>query len=106
MSDAPIEDLEEIAASLQEVFPDLPNVAPVTFLTRGANSVVVESQSGHLFRVGRNRKSFQSYQKEVQLLPLIRDKVRIPVPAPDWVSGPTSAMDTEQWDTQSFPVRR
>ena len=92
MSDVRIEDLEGIAAALQEIFPDLPNVAPVTFLTSGANSVVVESQSGHLFRVGRNGKSSQSYQKEAQLLSLIRDKVGIPIPVPEWFSGPTSAM--------------
>ena len=92
MPDIGNKDLEETAAALQGIFPDLPNVAPLTLLARGANSVVVESPTGHVFRVGRSQMSFHSYRKEAQLLPLVRNEVEIPVPSPEWLAGPTPAI--------------
>jgi aminoglycoside 2''-phosphotransferase len=89
MSDTLIQDLGGIAAGLQEAFPELSDIEPLTLLAIGANSVVTESQNGYLFRIGRNCRSFESYEKESRLLPVICDKVDIAVPVPEYLSGPT-----------------
>ena len=84
--------LNDIAIGLEAVLPDLGGVDSLSFLTMGSNSVVVESRSGHVFRIGRNRRSFWSYQKESTLLPIISDMVDIAIPVPDCLVNPAPTM--------------
>ena len=80
--------MEAIGTGLRAAFPAQTKGGKLTLLTQGANSTVVESLGGHVFRVGRRASSFASYQKEARLLPLIRGRVGIVVPLPDCLSGP------------------
>jgi aminoglycoside phosphotransferase (APT) family kinase protein len=80
---------QEIAAGLQAALPDLVEADSLSLLTAGANSVVVQSKSGYIFRVGRNQRSFETYQKESALLPIVSSAVDIAVPVPDCLVDPT-----------------
>ncbi len=81
---------DEIAEALGRTFPDLGSLGGVTHLATGASSVVVESGSGLIFRIGKTAASPASYRREAQLLPAIEGSLDIAVPIPEWFAEQTS----------------
>ncbi|MEO8286388.1 MAG: phosphotransferase [Chloroflexota bacterium] len=89
----PIPDLEEIAAGLLRLFPDLSNISPLQFLGEGFRNVAVETASGYVFRIAKSREAAIGHIREANLLPALRGHIPTPIliPAPQWYSGSSDA---------------
>lgn len=89
-SDSP--DLESLRSSLRGLFPDLGSVSSICELGRGFSSLVVETDTGVVFKIARNREAARGHSKEVRLLPRLRGALPVPVPDPRWHTGPSEAL--------------
>jgi aminoglycoside phosphotransferase (APT) family kinase protein len=82
--------LDEVATALARLFPDLYPVAPLTLLGSGFSSQVVETVGGIVFRIAKHEEAAQAHAKEARLLPLIRTRLPVAVPHPQWYRSATS----------------
>ena len=69
---------------MKEVFPDLASVHPVTVLSEGFRSLVIETADGVLFRIAKNAEACAGHAREVRLLPVLAGHLPVSVPAPRW----------------------
>lgn len=77
-------DLAALAAALENAFPDLPGLAPLSILGEGFSSQVVETPGGIVFRIPRTPEAGARYAREAQLLPLLRPYLPVAIPEPRW----------------------
>ena len=82
-------DLTRIEQGLVERFPGLTGIAPLKRLDSGVSSLVVESSSGIVFRLGKNEAVAASYDREAQVLFRVRPYLDLPVPNPKWRAPPS-----------------
>jgi len=61
----------------------------ISYLASGVTSVVVETSSGIVFRLGKNTAAAASYERESRLLPALRPHVDLPIPEPRWYAPPS-----------------
>ena len=84
--------LPELAAALAEVFPDLRPIAPLRPLGEGFRSRVVVTAGAVVFRVGKNARAAESYQREARLLPALAPRLPVAIPYPRWRARPSAAL--------------
>jgi aminoglycoside phosphotransferase (APT) family kinase protein len=78
---------DELAAKLQHAFPDLA-VAPLRLLDVGFGSTVVETADGVVLRVARHARAAKGHAREARLLPQLRGRLPVAIPAPRWRVAP------------------
>ncbi|HZU12374.1 MAG TPA: phosphotransferase [Chloroflexota bacterium] len=93
-------DLNEVAAGLAQVFPDLEAITPLTPLGAGFRSAVVETAGGAVFRIGRNGDALAGYARESRILPALLPHLPVAVPAPRWFAG---ASDIFPFGVMGYP---
>lgn len=77
-------DLSLLGEKLHRHFPHFPNLLPLKKLGEGFGSLVVESSSGIVFRVAKNEIAQHNHRKEAKMLPLLRDKIALKLPFPEY----------------------
>ena len=65
--------MNRVAESLENAFPEIGAVAPLTRIGEGFSSLVVETAGAIVFRIGKNRFSAEGFAKEARLLPALAD---------------------------------
>ena len=81
---------DELAARLQQQFPDL-EVAPLRLLDVGFGSTVVETADGIVLRIARHARAAKGHAREARLLPQLRGRLPVDIPDPRWRVEPGSA---------------
>lgn len=81
---------KDIAVELERLFPG-ESLVPTAILDVGFRSVVVETNTNHVFLIGRHPAAAKSYEKDAKILPAIQPQLPIPVPKPDWFIQSTAA---------------
>lgn len=81
-------DLEHVARSLDARFAELAPSAPCTVLDDGLNSIVIQTAGAVVFRIGRDKRSYDGYSLEHRLLPAIAPRLPLKVPSPKWLIEP------------------
>lgn len=76
--------LEQIETGLQHVFPDVPDLSPLSLLGEGFGSLVVETPGGLVFRIGRVPETGEAYAREARLLPQLKPYLPVAIPDPHW----------------------
>ena len=69
-----------IQAALRKTFPGLYFTGPLREIGSGFRSTALETGNGIVFRIAKSGAVGGGYAKEVQLLPVIRDKLPVPIP--------------------------
>lgn len=85
-------DLCTIRASLSELFPDLGPLLSIRELGRGFSSLVVETDTGVVFKIARSKEAAKGHTKEARLLSILKAALPIPVSNPQWCTGPSEGL--------------
>jgi aminoglycoside phosphotransferase (APT) family kinase protein len=78
---------DELAAQLQQAFPDL-KVSPLRLLDVGFGSTVVETADGVVLRIARHARAAKGHAREARLLPQLQGRLPAAIPDPCWRSEP------------------
>ena len=90
--DAVFDDLEALAAALEQHAPDAAPIAPLKRLGSGFFSVAVESASGVVFRLGVIAEVRQRHEMEARILPWLSRQLPLTVPNPTWLIPPSESL--------------
>lgn len=85
-------DLRSIKVALSTLFPDLGTVSSIRELGRGFSSIVVETDTGVVFKIARNKEAARGHGKEARLLPRLKAALPVLVPEPQWQTGPSDGL--------------
>ncbi len=79
------------AETLQCAFHDLPPIKSIYKVGEGFGSTVLEVEAGgtFMFRLGRNARSAQGYERELKLLPALAPHLPLSIPHPRWYAPPS-----------------
>ncbi|MFX1251637.1 MAG: phosphotransferase family protein [Promethearchaeota archaeon] len=78
------ENLKALAKTLEQIFPEIGAIASLKVLGEGFRSIVVETDGGQVFRIGKNSYAARGYRKEIHLLPILRPYLPFSIPEPRW----------------------
>jgi aminoglycoside phosphotransferase (APT) family kinase protein len=81
--------LEVLSARLARAFPELAGAVACRVLASGFRSTVVETNTGIVFRIGKNQAAAEGFAREVKLLPVLAGQLPCRVPNPHWYSPPS-----------------
>jgi aminoglycoside phosphotransferase (APT) family kinase protein len=95
----------DLAVALSRAFPDLGTVAPLQVIGEGFRSLVVETASGVVFRIGKNEVATGGYRREVRLLPLLLGRVPVAIPNPRWNAPPSDQLPFGALGYEKLPGR-
>jgi aminoglycoside 2''-phosphotransferase len=85
--------LAEYAAVIQVAFPALFEVAPVSLLGEGWDSVAVETVGGVVFRFPKREPVAASLSMEARLLPFLRGHLTPDIPVPTYEAAPATGFE-------------
>jgi hypothetical protein len=86
-------DLQQISTVLRHQFPNLEPVDPLRIVGPGFGSIVVETDSGFVFRLARHATVAERQQRERELLRRIRPHIhRFALPDPEYQIASDSAV--------------
>ena len=85
--------LTEYAAVIQVAFPTLFEVAPVSLLGEGWDSVAIETAGGVVFRFPKREPVATSLSMEARLLPFLRGHLTPDIPVPTYEAAPATGFD-------------
>lgn len=82
-------DLDYIQEGLQQVFPEFAHPVSLQILGDGFSSIVILVSGKAVIRIAKNTEAMERHQRERILLPNLAPHLTIPVPQPEWFSGPS-----------------
>jgi aminoglycoside phosphotransferase (APT) family kinase protein len=89
MNDTPPEnDLDRLANAIEQRFPELRSVRPLSVLGRGFRSLAVETAGGVVLRVGRSPDAAGDYVKEWRMRHFLAKRMGGILPEPRWYAEP------------------
>lgn len=89
-----IQTLDDIAAALKRALPNLANIAPLTRLGEGFDSIALETAGGVVIRIAKSKAVDDAYALEKHLLPALwqhrTPEISLRIPRPAWYAPPNA----------------
>jgi aminoglycoside 2''-phosphotransferase len=82
-------DADAVRRELSRLFPELGTVESLKIAGEGFSSYAVNVDDRWIFRIARNAETMASHVREVAMLPVLRDRLPLPIPDPCFHSGPS-----------------